>query len=254
MAKGNKKTKAKNQTEKPLLLHRIATVLGWIVIWSFIISLTIALLALGLWLFSLPDWKQFFERLDAQVLLGYVQALAWPIVSLIVLAVFRKDISALIGRMVKANIPGGSLEFDPSQKPPEEGDLTEIAEVNDAVQVPQSPAITEDEAFNNPEIQVIFERVYRNIFGTQFLALNFLAAYPTALSSSLLQQFFDRHINLMADPSKTYQTLHEYMHYLVNFGLAEFNQAADTYRILPAGALFLRYMASQGLTSDGRNL
>jgi hypothetical protein len=80
-----------------------------------------------------------------------------------------------------------------------------------------------------------------------------LAANPTSLNSSLLSHLYERHLALVRPPIP-YTTIQAWMNYLVTSGLVEYVEAADTYRILPAGALFLRYMASQGLSADGKGL
>jgi|GEM_PF-6655864 len=233
-------------------IDSLARVLGWIVIWAILVGLAVVLLGSGLWIISIIHWAHFVQ-LDARLVLQYIQSLIWPVIVIVLLTVFHRDISALISRMKSVNTPAGSAEFDALQKLPEEGVRTEIEDINKRVEAPTLNA-SEEDVYNDPEVRLIFERIYRDIFGTQFQALNFLAANPVPLSASLLSHLYDKHRTLLVSDTKPYPNVQAWMQYLVNFGLVEYNEGADTYQVLSAGLLFLRYMASQGLAADNKSL
>ena len=74
---------------------------------------------------------------EAKIVLEYIKAIIWPITTLIVIAIFKKQIGGLFHRIKKAELPGGiSLETFPEQ-------IKEAQEISEEVKQESSEKIAE---------------------------------------------------------------------------------------------------------------
>lgn len=224
-------------------LSRVWSITVRTVLFVLLIAFIVALVILSLWLLSLFNWSHF----DFRILLGYVQALAWPAVVTVVLIVLKKEVVALLNRIKSASVGDKKVEFEPQavnqSLAPQSPMLEDVVENSD-----ESPEDSFEKIYSLPGVQLAFERIYRNIFGTQLQALNFLAANSESVTSFVLNKFYERHIELL-HAENNFSDIHQYLAYLVINGLVSHDETTDTYQIVhPFGPFFLRYLAEQGIS------
>jgi hypothetical protein len=182
--------------------------------------------------------------LDWGLLLGYTQALAWPLVIFGAFLIFKHEITALLGRIKRAMWGDKGFEFEPTagqQKPPELPPELQQADPNsDATAKPASP--TPQEVMARPDIQLLFERIYRIMFGTQFDAMKRLQAYPDGLRADDLADIYEKHKTIAPNPRAS---LIDLMSFVVKTDLVHYDAQERVYKLLPAGELFLQYFKDQ---------
>lgn len=197
---------------------------------------------------------------DWQLILQYIGVLRWPIVVLIVLFVLRPHLPALVKKLRKAGWGKTFAEFDPEQPTPdsdEEQTLKIVANENvttaDSVQAGTTPAAssqqppTDDDVLANKDVQILFGRIYRDMYGTQLEALKLLNSYPNGLSEDDLKPLLETHQK--AAP-RAYPNVLTLMNYLASFGLIERAANTNLYKIAYAGKLFLEYLTREGVINN----
>lgn len=109
------------------------------------------------------DWLTFIAEL--------VKATAWPVIVLIVVLVFRGELSALFGRLRKGKIGGAEFEFEDA-----------VAELRaDSVSIPEVRAVDVAAVSDNPRTAVLeawlrVEDCARTLAGAQGISPSLVAA------------------------------------------------------------------------------
>lgn len=255
MTKKKKQTKRSKSTPKTLLsnplvvstlqvLHRLRITTARIVAYLLVVGFAI-------WLISLPNWSQLFAHLDLQVLLEYLKVLAWPGLILAVFLLLFHDIQRLVQRIKSLNIKGNQIDFQ--QQVPTQA-LARLDETEPVVS--SAPSQSNDnrsvedilnEAYPQPEVQLDLERVYRNIFGTQISLLQRLSGFPNGLRVDQIFDFYNLHVNLVG-ATNLFETIEQYLTYLIESYLVDIDQASGLYKITAIGSLFLRYLIDQRIS------
>lgn len=216
-------------------------------------QIVVYLLVFGfaIWLISLPNWSQLFAHLDLQVLLEYMKVLAWPALILFIFLLLFRDIQRLIQRIKSLNIKGNQIDFQP-QVPTQVLAQLEGAEqeVSGTQSQPNDNRTVEEilnEAYPRAEVQLDLERIYRNIFGTQISLLQRLSGFPNGLRADQIVDFYNLHVNLVG-ATNLFETMEQYLTYLIESYLVEIDQVTGLYRITAIGSLFLRYLLDQRIS------
>lgn len=214
------------------------------------------------------------------LILDYTNSLKWPVLVLIVLYFERKEIPKIIENFfnkdsAKLTLPGGvSASYtNTSQPEPNASQVIDSSQVEqhatevqaassttpdtlsihaeDAVQTEDkaSTAVINDE-LTVAKIQLEFERIYRNIFGTQLEALVRLKERQGGMSIErlgyLFQEYQKRTISIGAPP--IYANAFQWLGWLEQYGLIQQDQGV--YKITQAGEIFLTYLANQGIVAN----
>lgn len=84
----------------------------------------------------LQPWIRILMEI-AKLILEYIKALAWPGVTITIILIFKAQISRIIGRLSKANLPGG-VTFDFNQEIKEAETLSkQVAQEKDKLSIPE---------------------------------------------------------------------------------------------------------------------
>ena len=187
---------------------------------------------------------------------------AWPMVTLLLVLLFRGTVTLLLQRMIRLNKDG--VEFSSPQQP-EKTDARDKIELNGSSQISDSTILPWLEKLNE-EIRVssfegeelanrlkaalaanirnaLFERVSRLVFGTQLLALRRMAS-SGGLTTDELKEIYNEHVNRLGDGIKS--------DYVAWVGFLEGNELvkyeATKLTLTPIGVLYLEFAKSIGIS------
>lgn len=207
------------------------------------------------------------------LILKYLEVLAWPTVVLIVCYWFKNEVGGLINRIAGGKLPGG-FEFSspPSQKPPSENVPKEIKESvalkeeknkkeknKKEKKIVTSPTTTDLQQQISASLSqiaglqtaLIFERTYQNIFGSQIKLLDELRL--RGLVGALYEDIaaYYQQIKIKWAGLNSYP-LEDYLNYLKNAGLVTlfYDDAQRKYKITPSGVDFLEYIEKLKYSKD----
>ncbi len=199
-----------------------------------------------------PDWN---------LILAYIAILRWPLIALFLIFLIRPHIASLIQRSRKLFWKDGGIELDPHEQPPtptpdEERTLRIISD--EQVSVADQPNVTVESNGANSDgaappsaeslladtgIQLLFERIYRTMYGTQFEALKLLQKYPAGLNEKDLEPLLKRHREITPVP---FDSVVELMGWANSYSLITYEPVVKVYALTPSGHLFLEYLSRQG--------
>jgi hypothetical protein len=213
--------------------------------------------------------------IDAQIVLEYVQALAWPMLAALIVIAFRSDLSDLIKRLKgvtgfgvsgetwpppsQTPVPTSELpppEADPSLEPVDgEAHHTSVPDgstiaANDSARVAEAEDLRQQLADSQRDaalanLNLFYERTYRLIFGTQIQALQFLNTRNfIGVDPAELMYYLNEHHRLGGDPNKT---LDPYLGFMVSSTLI-YVGADGKYYITGYGRGLLQYIIANSLS------
>lgn len=186
--------------------------------------------------------------------LEYIKVICWPVVILLLAAVFQKEISILTTEKLKSffiKILG--IEFqgnltDQSQAIQTIGERDNLP--NEIVQqkmqeLSQSQVVLSNIVENLQrdlaikEIEVDFERIYNRIFGSQFFLLEHLIVNGGNLNFTIVTNWYltVQNTNLALKDWNLFQ----YLNFLINNGLIE-NESNTLIKITEKGKIFVQYI------------
>lgn len=201
-------------------------------------------------------------NMDWQLLLKYTEVLAWPILGLYLIRIFREEIRNLLNRIKSAQFPGGTrVDLLPRQEelskeiPPE---IRESAEKKEG-EIRKARDTTSAENLSVEDLQqqvdvllselaelrtaLDFERIYQYIFGSQIALLDVLRANGGA--GILYEEIAAYYQRVRAKwPALKYYTLEKYLSYLLGPSLVQYHleERKRKYTITPYGIDFLEYI------------
>lgn len=182
---------------------------------------------------------------NATLVLDYINALKWPIITLIALGMLKPHLPVLIARMKRARGPGVDFEFAPSpgqQAISREG-KEEIKEIQGDGDAPATQKTSDEDMaklLTSPEAKLAFEQTYGVIFGTQIQVLKRLMQHiPDGLNADDFSDLLQEHQSMYASP---YPTISSFMQFLLDNLLALYDLSDKRYKITNAGVYFLSYL------------
>ena len=250
--KKQKKSRTSRTVNPNSLGFRIGRVIGTTLTWYLVVLILAAFFALTLWLLAIPNWAELIARFNFNISVEYLQIVTWPVVVIVALIVMRKEIVALIRRITKLSGPGGvTAEISPQQTsandnfiPPDEA----LSTASDSTNESSNDDVDVEAAYNNPIVQLHFEKTYRNIFGSQIELLYLLNGSSEGYDEDALDIYLARHNERRIGGPITFNN---YISYLLSNTLV-LRQPDGTYQITVAGQLFIRYLVDQGLGDPAR--
>jgi len=197
--------------------------------------------------------------------LDYFEVLVWPVLVLGLIAtalvLFRRQIGNLIDRMRTLTVGPGSAQFGTAPQPepgpsgatggaPENtADL--VREAAEGLEAQYQADIAElSERLAATDFYLYCERVFRTIYGSQIMLLQYLQARGAAGSSTEdLGTFFQQHVDAFRRVNPSYQAKFDaWVGYLTSWQLvAQDPSAPGRYHISPHGVGFLAYLLWAGI-------
>lgn len=184
------------------------------------------------------------------IILNYLKVIinSWPLLILIILIVYRKQIYNLIERVHKGSLYGASFEFTPIiQKNEVHKDKLFNSPIEKAVDYfKNKPKEAFDEYVKIYKF-FIFERAFHFIFGTQIRLLEYLEKREGNIEKrEILFDFYDEYLK-RTNPKLKRSTSQQYFAFLYSYKfIADFREDNQAYtKILDLGKDFLIYLRNQ---------
>lgn len=187
----------------------------------------------------------------ARLVRDYVDTLAWPVVVLVLVALFvflfRHQIAELIKRITGVSGPGGArIDISP-QAAAELPEGPTGGALDAALQEAEAKVQQHQQSATYYYVLWLFENIYRVAYGTQ-LGLLFAArsSGTNGLDEETVKVIFERHLELVRKTLPEYQySFALYIGFLNNNGLVTI---AARYHITDTGRAFLNWMSLQSLS------
>jgi hypothetical protein len=184
---------------------------------------------------------------DWDLLLKYLDVLAWPIVALCVLLHVRPGLPSLMGRLEELKVPGGNARFSKAQ---EQGDTQgeELKEIAPDASEPNTKAladfqITDDSThagLTSYEAATAYAQIYADIFGTQIEVLRRLLDYTDGVKREDFADILKKHE--IRSEGKGFDSILPFMEYLLRNTLIRYEDETRTYQLTIAGYYFLVFL------------
>jgi len=235
------------------IIYNLIIELKWLV---FLFAIFITILATHLHM----NWTLLYKFTDS---------LKWPAVVLFAILVSRPYLpgaaKGIWSRLIKIPTPLGTIELSPGQHPQPQVD--EIAEnnVTDDVELlhmaatetrlpAQIPEIGNNNGSMVVSIQLQFERIYRQIYGTQMKAIQKLVPYESGLHEDEFKELLITHQELMRayPPLSPYTSVVDLLTFPLSNGLLNHNPTTKVFSVTEAGKAFLDYLAVQNISINAR--
>ncbi|HNS81197.1 MAG TPA: hypothetical protein PKM67_07045 [Kiritimatiellia bacterium] len=200
-----------------------------------------------------------------------IDILKWPCAALIACLIFRKAICSVLARIKSVGKDGVQVDppkaNDQSQTPPEVHEIKEDDGLMHAFNYPslldQEHAIVDDlkrlgyestgktislliRYLANAQITILFQNIYRLIFGSQIVFLKVLNQNRVdGLNQEYLEHYYSR-VKSKHSPGFDRWNTKQYVEYLISSKLIRLD--ADRYYITNLGIDYLQWMINAGLS------
>jgi hypothetical protein len=204
----------------------------------------------------------------AETILGYVEALAWPLVVVVIatcfLILFRANIAGLLDRMTEGRLPaglGGFAAAPPSQNVGPVEDESIDSETLQLIVDGYEERLVEVEVTRaaverltgelvSAQLELDFERTYSAILGSQVRLLHALGeAHPASVPRAFVEALFDAEKTRWGLVLGSW-SFEQWMGFLLRRGYGGrslVEQLGDgTYKLTEKGGAFLGYLQSRG--------
>ena len=237
----------------PLLWSKFATLISN---WKWFICV---LIIVGLIIFNIDSIKNAHVELNSDMILSYMSLLRWPVIALVAILILRPLLPDVLSRIESLRYKGleAKLKTDPSQSNVHISDnLRESGE--DELSLPTDNQIVEpslEEKLESDSAKLVYEQIYRKIFGTQIQLLKRLRLYENGLKENRLKEFYNLYLTLSR--SIGYEQMPSFMEYVdfLKFNiLITHEPTTDVYQLTVAGEYFLRYLQEQQILDSFKSL
>jgi hypothetical protein len=179
-----------------------------------------------------------------EIVLQYLQVvLSWPLFAIILIFLFKKQISDFLNRLIKGKVGSVSFEASPTKQ---EKVIVEDDKKNRGIQIIEDNPKKAYEEFLKLYEEYFFERSFNIIYGTQINLLEHLDKKPDKSEkyNFLFIKFYHKHLGTKPKTKKPYN---QYLDFLEINKFIEILNVDQKYserilKITPSGIKFLSYI------------
>jgi hypothetical protein len=224
-----------------LLLNRAITLLlkvKWIL---YILTLALVVTVINRFFFN-------SGMINHELILDYIDSLEIIIIVVLIAFIAKYYFPDLTERAKKIG-PGGAEFYEKQQQDQieDEDTLEDISNTSSGANFDISTEGGRQQILQEEfQAKWLLERIYRIIFGTQIELLLKLQSFPNGLSEGDLQEIYAKHRAATAQPHPTFL---DFIAYLSNHSLVDYNAKTKLVKLTDAGRLFLDYLAQENIAN-----